>query len=571
MISFQAGSNNNINTSNEQTNCSNLYHIAFGCQQGIPTLSEGVYATYNAEKKLVSTVDHPYFYPNHYKVATQGYILLPKNLSQLNDYMCGPLNRKGLLCSECADGFGPSVTSFRYRCVNCTDAWYGVPLIIVFLSLKLVPITILYVIVLIFQVKVVSAPIPCFIMYAQFVVIMFDSNSHFSFTRTWDSPLDVKIMLSFYGIFNLDFLQHLHYFEPYCLSQKLKFIHLAFLEYVSAFYPIMLIFLTWVCVELHGRNFRPLVWLWRPFHRCFVGLRRGWDTKSDIIDVFATFFFLTYNRILYQSLLLTAIKGVRNISESGTYFVTSHLEIDLSIKFSYRNTHQLVLQVVLILITAIFAILPAIMLTLYPMKAIKSCLSKCHINFIAINIFMDKVYSCYKDGLDGGRDMRSFSGLYFCLRIAIVVCLLLQHQMHPYLHIDQFFVVGTLLSFTSLTVAIAKPYRKAYMNYWDIAILSHLATLLYALSSSGSAIHTKLLARIILCIPIIVLIFIIAFSRGYSVCKKLPALQKIFNCIRSTSASDVEANGILSLSEAEPLIQPTSSILNYGANNNEVT
>ena len=26
--------------------------------------------------------------------------------------MCGPLNRKGLVCSECANGFGPSVTSF---------------------------------------------------------------------------------------------------------------------------------------------------------------------------------------------------------------------------------------------------------------------------------------------------------------------------------------------------------------------------------------------------------------------------------------------------------------------------
>ena len=33
------------------------------------------------------------------------YIVLPSNISKLNEYMCGPMNRKGSLCSECIDGF----------------------------------------------------------------------------------------------------------------------------------------------------------------------------------------------------------------------------------------------------------------------------------------------------------------------------------------------------------------------------------------------------------------------------------------------------------------------------------
>ena len=56
------------------------------------------------------------------------YIQLPDNISQLNDYMCGPMNRKGRICSECIDGFAPSVTSFGYECSNCTGSWYGIPL-----------------------------------------------------------------------------------------------------------------------------------------------------------------------------------------------------------------------------------------------------------------------------------------------------------------------------------------------------------------------------------------------------------------------------------------------------------
>ena len=175
--------------------------------------------------------------------------------------MCGRLNRKGLVCSECADGFGPSVTSFRYKCANCTDAWYGVPL---FLFLEFVPITVFYLIILVFQISVTSVPMPCFVMYAQFVITAFDSSTSTTPLlqriipkEDWDSRLDIKIGLLLYRVFNLEFGHYL--IPPFCISSKLKSIHLACLGYISAFYPLILIYLTWICVELHGRNFRPLV------------------------------------------------------------------------------------------------------------------------------------------------------------------------------------------------------------------------------------------------------------------------------------------------------------------------
>ena len=53
------------------------------------------------------------------------------------------------------------------------------------------------------------------------------------------------------------------------------------------------------------------------------------------------------------------------------------------------------------------------------------------------------------------------------------------------------------------TNALAKPYCKAYVNYWDIAILSHLASLLYLLSSGSCEL---ILVRILLSIPICIFI-----------------------------------------------------------------
>ena len=49
------------------------------------------------------------------------FIQLPDNVSELNDYMCGPLNRKGRLCSECKDGYGLGTTSVGFQHFECTE------------------------------------------------------------------------------------------------------------------------------------------------------------------------------------------------------------------------------------------------------------------------------------------------------------------------------------------------------------------------------------------------------------------------------------------------------------------
>ena len=141
-------------SNDKQWFCFNATTIAYSCNQAAvsgrvtctehgPTIGIGICATYDENTRVLS-ISRCYNQAgvSDYNMSTISWnIQLPTVLSELNDYMCGPLNRKGLVCSECADGFGPSVTSFGHRCANCTDAWYGVPL---FLFIKLLPITILF-------------------------------------------------------------------------------------------------------------------------------------------------------------------------------------------------------------------------------------------------------------------------------------------------------------------------------------------------------------------------------------------------------------------------------------------
>ena len=128
----------------------------------------------------------------------------------------------------------------------------------------------------------------CFVMFSQTVVNVTTHSQviHGALMAELDvtSHTILKVILTGYGFWNLDYF---HFLIPsFCVNQDLKNIHALALQYVSAFYPLLLIALTCTCFELHGHNFRPIVYLWKPFHRCFVNVRKRWNTKASLIDVF---------------------------------------------------------------------------------------------------------------------------------------------------------------------------------------------------------------------------------------------------------------------------------------------
>ena len=76
-----------------------------------------------------------------------------------------------------------------------------------------------------------------------------------------------------------------------------------------------------------------------------------------------------------------------------------------------------------------------------------------------MNIFVEKVHNCYRNGLDGGRDLRSFSGLYFFLRMAVFLLGVLSYKLlkvnnNIWMTDVVWFPVGTVLMNTALIVAL---------------------------------------------------------------------------------------------------------------------
>ena len=485
-------------SSNSKFNCCGIGPIF--CSKSGPSLAFGYCATFDGHMLSIATCRY-YFERSRYNVTTSGHIPLPISLNDLNESMCAPLNRKGYVCSACKDGFGLSVTSFGYKCINCTAHWYSVPL---FLLLEFVPVTVSYLLILSFQISITSPPMPCFIMFAQFFIYITDYHHLWTgivYDDNGELTLSYKVFRAFYGLFNLDFFRHLPL--SLCLSNWLKPIHIAFFHYITAFYPLFLIFLTWILVNLHDRNVQLLVCLWRPFHKCFVRLRKRWDSKSDLIDVFITFFILSYYKFVYRISISFTGKIILEVDLSGN--VSSIYQAEIDPKVAHNNITYLSLLILSGIVVSTCIVLPPLLLILYPIRMFRSCLSKCRLKSLTITIFTDKIQSCYRNGLDGGRDMRSFSAFYFYLRISFHVIPMIFART---LKTNAWTCLGITFSLSALIIALIRPYRKTYMNINDTLLLVIISLLCF---SKFNRFVTTLLLLSSPVVGLVILLFILRF------------------------------------------------------------
>ena len=161
------------------------------------------------------------------------------------------------------------------------------------------------------------------------------------------------------------------------------------------------------------------------------------------------------------------------IDQSGSQSTTSILG-DLDPDMPYLSKTYIGLAAFSILVLLIFNILPPLTLILFPTRAFHYCLSKCHFNSHTIVIFTDKIQSCYRNGLDGGRDMRSFSGFYFYLRLSFHI---LSEIFHIVLNKSGMTSLGVTFFISALIITIIRPYRKSYMYIVDALLFTNIALL----------------------------------------------------------------------------------------------
>ena len=391
-------------------------------------------------------------YNSHKADYRKLYVKLPQNVSHLNEFMCGGLDRTGPSCSHCDEGLGIPVYSYMLHCVLCLERLSGW---LLYTFLAVFPTTIFFLIVIIFQVRVTSAPMNAFIFFCQVIV---NAVNSMPYTFLNPSPLcyfATVTMSTLYVFWSLDFFRFV--IPSFCVSDQLTPIQVVALEYVMAFYPLLLIATTYSCVEMNAKDYRLIVWLWRPFSRCLALVLRGRELEFSLVHAFSSFLLLSYSKILFVSFQLLAATEL--LDANGQKVGPAVVFYDASI--AYFSAPHLPFALLAMSTLCIFVVLPALILLLYPTRAFQRSLGCCRVRWHALYAFADTFNGYYKNGTEGTRDYRYLAGLYVILRIVLLVTVL---RIISYYY---WMIVIMCCAVISLFFAIVRPYKNSWINVWD--------------------------------------------------------------------------------------------------------
>ena len=133
-------------------------------------LKQGWFMTYDEVNNDVYVATQQLYQPAPLKGHDNkgGFITLDLDISLLNNFTCGHLNRDGVLCSKCTNETSVSVTTYDFQCVKCNEKnlWKR---ILLYLFLQLVPAFLFCLLLTVFNISITSGPMNAFAMFSQII------------------------------------------------------------------------------------------------------------------------------------------------------------------------------------------------------------------------------------------------------------------------------------------------------------------------------------------------------------------------------------------------------------------
>ena len=210
--------------------------------------------TYNESTgPVVGACFYSFLNPNPKK---QLYYLLPSNTTELNNYMCGHLNRAGQLCGRCKENYSIPVYSYDLKCVQCSTSPFNW---ILYILAAFLPLTVFFVLVLSCRISATSPKLLAYVFISQSLAIGPNVRVVLAATEPYPFAASLaKVLFTLYGIWNLDFFRTL--LPHICVN--VDTLQALALDYAVTFYPLILLVVTYTLIQVHICNFSVLC---RPF------------------------------------------------------------------------------------------------------------------------------------------------------------------------------------------------------------------------------------------------------------------------------------------------------------------
>ena len=437
------------------------------------SIQYGYWIGYVDNNRTKLGVGQCFYCPVNNKLQYTSYVALPKSNEDLDAYFCKPLNRKGVLCGECIEGYAPAVNSFQYTCIKCSSENIKYSWLLYILS-EYVPITAILVCVVIFNISITSGPTNSFVFFAQVISTTFGITANGLLNYSTLSPasktLDV-IYTSLYGVWNLNFIQDITSDKwLYCLGPGVTPLHIQALRYTSAVYPLIVIVIAGILLSLYDKNVRIIVFILHPLHKLSARFLKKLKLRNSIMDTFATFLVLSYVKFAVLSAVLLYPGFL--YGEDGTLIYLAAFKY-ASVKFlSWQYAPYMTVAILVYL----FCIIIPFVLLLYSIKPYYMLLEKYKMKFLLPGLklqqFLTSFHHCYKDGSNGEHDRRYMASLYFFLRLILISA----YAYSPDWAI-QYFFQQIICTIGIIIFGIVQPYKRKWHNALDACMFGLLSVI----------------------------------------------------------------------------------------------
>lgn len=380
-------------------------------------------------------------------------IYLPQTASreELNAAVCRS-NRIGALCSQCKDNTSVYYHSPIFKCGHqdlCHLGW------LFYIASDIVPVTILFLIIITFNIPLTSGSMNSFVFYAQ-SIRFFQVTAHDRIMIANPIKTFLKNNQMVYEMFNLQFFAREDF--SFCLIKNANTLDLIVFQFTTILYSfflvLLIIFLLQIC------NTRRI----KLFFRCRVHTFR-----DSVVHGLSAFLVLCFAQCAKESMKLVTygfIQGKKGKIIKTVVYDYGDLEF-----FSPAHLKYVIpaLSVVIIIVVIPLAILLGYPLYNKCLAALKIEDAKCVLLLSKLvpveklKPFLDSFQGDFKD------KYRFFSGLYFMYRILILINMSMNY-------IDYFFIVLEVqLILTLLVHGIVQPYRKQKNNTIDLLLFANMA------------------------------------------------------------------------------------------------
>ena len=368
------------------------------------------------------------------------------NIEEMDNLICGP-NRTGFLCAKCRENHSAFFHTESFNCFQDQYCSFGC---LFFLLSEILPVTVVFMLVIFFNIQLTSGNVQGFILYAQIFhslrITANDNNNTMSALR---------YLQMIYHMLNLEFFTHDKL--SFCLLKGATSLDIIAVKYITIAYSLLLVFVVvFLC------------------NKCCTTVRMcGHRTsKTAAVHGLSSFLVLCYSQCTKVSLLLLT---PATVYQKSSQYYKRVVFYDGQMDF-FKGKH-LAYTIPVIMLAFPLIVIPPFLLLAYPLcykvfaflHIQESMFLKIVCKIIPLERFrpfFDSFQSSFKD------EYRCFAGLYFIYRFLTLLSFAGVQSVTTFYTVVQIQFILMLLLHTWI-----QPYKKKWHNQLDSYILCTLVML----------------------------------------------------------------------------------------------